>query len=322
MRLVNTYIMLLFCSFITAQDVVDFEEFDLNEDSFLNGSDGSGSFMSGDIFLPNSYNTDFMTWSGWAISTNTDTTTPGFMNQYSAIAGSGQGGSLHYAVTYAFGNNNIILEGESMGKPVPGMYVTNNTYAYLSMRDGDGFSKKFGGATGDDPDYFLLTVKAFHNGSITEDSVDFYLADYRFDESSMDYIVDDWEWIDLSSLGPVDSLTFTLSSTDVGQFGMNTPAFFCVDNIFAPNPITRIENQYAEVNVQIYPNPTSDFIYISCENNVINDCLIYSVDGQLLMDKSVGKASEKLNIQALSPGTYVVKIATSDYTISKLIVKK
>jgi hypothetical protein len=32
------------------------------------------------------------------------------------------------------------------------------TYAALSMRDGDGFAKQFGGASGDDPDYFLLTI--------------------------------------------------------------------------------------------------------------------------------------------------------------------
>ncbi|MEZ4953573.1 MAG: DUF4465 domain-containing protein [Saprospiraceae bacterium] len=31
-------------------------------------------------------------------------------------------------------------------------------------------------------------------------------------------------------LGHVDSL-FTLSSSDAGVFGMNTPAYFCLDNL-------------------------------------------------------------------------------------------
>jgi hypothetical protein len=37
-----------------------------------------------------------------------------------------------------------------------GVYVTNTTYAYNSMRDGDMFAKKFGGPTGNDPDWYKL----------------------------------------------------------------------------------------------------------------------------------------------------------------------
>ena len=42
--------------------------------------------------------------------------------------------------------------------------------------------------------------------------------------------------MDLGSLGRVDSLMFALESTDVGEWGMNTPAFFCIDNLYViPN---------------------------------------------------------------------------------------
>jgi hypothetical protein len=37
---------------------------------------------------------------------------------------------------------------------VTGAYFTNTTYAALSMLSGDSFAKKFGGASGDDPDWF------------------------------------------------------------------------------------------------------------------------------------------------------------------------
>ena len=57
----------------------------------------------------------------------------------------------------------------------------------------------------------------------------FYLADYRSTDSAHDYIVDDWTWVDLSGLGTVDRIEFTLSSSDVGSFGMNTPAYFAMD---------------------------------------------------------------------------------------------
>ena len=67
--------------------------------------------------------------------------------------------------------------------------------------------------------------------------MDFYLADYRFADNGLDYIVDDWSWVDLTSLGAVDKLQFGLSSTDNGFFGMNTPAYFAMDNM-VPEPAT------------------------------------------------------------------------------------
>jgi hypothetical protein len=61
--------------------------------------------------------------------------------------------------------------------------------------------------------------------------VEFYLADFRFENNGEDYIVDTWEYVDLSSLGVVNKLEFSLGSSDVGAWGMNTPAYFVIDTI-------------------------------------------------------------------------------------------
>jgi hypothetical protein len=58
--------------------------------------------------------------------------------------------------------------------------------------------------------------------------VDFYLADYRSDE---DYIINAWTWVDLTGLGAVYGLEFSLSSSDNSDYGMNTPAYFAMDNL-------------------------------------------------------------------------------------------
>ena len=169
---------------------------------------------------------------GWSYSNHTDTTTPGFGNQYSAFAGSGQGGTTNYAVGF-LGPLDLVL-----GAPVTlsGAYFTNTTYTALSMRDGDGFAKKFGGVSGNDPDFFKLTITGF-NGATATGGVDFFLADYRFANNAQDYIVKDWTFVDLSSLGAVTRLGFALASTDNGAFGMNTPAYVAVDTLTtAPVP--------------------------------------------------------------------------------------
>lgn len=167
---------------------------------------------------------------GWSYSNHTDNTTPGFGNQYSAFAGSGHGGSANYAVGF-IGPLSVEL---AAPVTLSGAYFTNTTYAALSMRDGDGFAKKFGGPSGNDPDFFRLTISGFNDATPTG-SVDFFLADYRFADNTQDYIVQNWTFVNLSSLGTVTRLGFSLASTDNGAFGMNTPAYFAMDNL-APVP--------------------------------------------------------------------------------------
>ncbi len=319
MRLHFTIVLAFFCfTFLGAQVVVDFEEFDIMAESFLNGSDGSGGFSSGDVFLNNNYNSEFMSWTGWAISNTSDVTTPGFTNQYSAITGSGFGGSGNYAVTFNF-DNNMVLTGAAAGQPISGMYITNNTYAYLSMLEGDAFSKKFGGVTGDDPDFFLLTIKAFNGGNISADSVNFYLADFRDADNNQDYIVDEWSWVDLSSLGNVDSLSFTLSSSDVGQFGMNTPAYFCVDHIFA-DPTNTTRPTLPEFD--IFPNPTAEFIQITHSENERLDCTILDANGRMVFNRRLDATSEIIDLKFLPAGSYIISLQDNDRSASKVIIKK
>ena len=98
--------------------------------------------------------------------------------------------------------------------------LTNTTYTALSMRDGDSFAKKFGGGTGNDPDFFLLNIQGRDASDAITGIVPFYLADYRFSNNALDYIVSQWTTVDLSSL-PVNTtaLTFELTSSDVGPSG-------------------------------------------------------------------------------------------------------
>ncbi len=226
---------LLSASFLFSQTISDFENLTLAADTFWDGSDLSGGFASGNAYFVNDYNTSFFSWSGFTYSNKKDSTTAGYGNQYSAITASGFYGSSNYTVANEYGNAKILLAGNSHGKVVEGFYVTNATYAYLSMRDGDMFAKKFGGSTGTDPDWFKLTAKGWSNGTVTVNSVEFYLADFRSADSAQDYIVREWQWVDLRPLGNVDSIFFQLQSSDTGTFGMNTPAYFALDNFTASN---------------------------------------------------------------------------------------
>lgn len=217
---------------VMAQTVSTFESLPLEQDTFWNGSEmpNGTSFSDGNGVFPNFYSPDFGGYwgGGWAYSSMRDSTTAGFTNLYSAITGIGFDGSQNYAVgTF---NPIINVSPAAIGKVVSGFYITNATYAALSMRDGDAFAKKFGGDSGNDPDWFKITIRSYSNGALSQDSVEMYLADFRFMDNDSDYILKTWEWVDLTSLGNIDSLQIFLSSSDNGAFGMNTPAFFCIDH--------------------------------------------------------------------------------------------
>src|SRR5437588_12446313 len=94
-------------------DTVDFEDLTLAPESFYNGADGAGGFVSQGAFFNNSYDSSFGSWSGWSYSNQTDVTTPGFLNQYSAynLPNGGGDDSPNYGVAYnsQFGDAYILL---------------------------------------------------------------------------------------------------------------------------------------------------------------------------------------------------------------------
>jgi hypothetical protein len=294
--------------------VADFENISLTPNSYNNGSDLQGGFQSGSAFFPNDYDADIDFWVGWAISNKTDVTTPGFTNQYSAITGSGFESS-NYAVAYESYITNdarVIFDEET---ELDGFYVTNSTYTYLSMLEGDAFSKQFGGITGNDPDFFLLTIRAFHNGELSQASVEFYLADYTFADNSLDYIVDEWTFVDLSSLGSADSLSLSLSSSDVGEFGMNTPAYFCIDNFITTAPLS-VKTAEKEL-FKIYPNPATDRIHVSME--IMPESIsVIDICGRMVLQKN---QSRELNISGLNRGTYLIRIVAEGEASTQKFLK-
>jgi hypothetical protein len=120
--------------------------------------------------------------------------------------------------------NSEFYVADNTNKVFDNVYVTNSTYAALSMLNGDGVCKKF--STGD---WFKLTITGIDNTGTVKGTKEFYLADFRTPNSGG--VVTEWTKVDLTTLGAVQKLQFTLSSTDNGGWGMNTPAYFCLDDI-------------------------------------------------------------------------------------------
>jgi len=308
MKLINFTLLTLFITFnCLAQTNATFENFDLEPNTFLNGSDGINDLRSGNLVLINDYNADWDSWTGWAISNTTDTQTPGFTNQYSSITGSGFNNSETYATAFVLGESLAYTTDIAGGGTCEGFYINNSTYAFLSMLEGDAFAKKFGGEDGTDPDFFKLTIKEFGNRQVNNDSIDIYLADYRFDDNSEDYILNEWTYVDLSIFENVDTLSFTLSSSDNGAFGMNTPAYFCIDD-FVTNDAALTANEITTtIDFTVYPNPATNYINIDSEDRLT----AYSLTNQLgltIKHEKLQKGNHRIDTQSIPSGLYILSI--------------
>lgn len=317
---------LLFIAAITAinasaQTVSTFENLPIpGNDTFYVNFNHPGydvGFQDGYVWYPCVYDTGFgfSYWSyGFSYSNMHDSSTAGFMNQYAARAYKGHGGSNTYAVAYG-SENHVDVVSFAANKQVKGFWVTNSTYAYKSMKDGDAFAKKFGGATGNDPDWFKLTVKGFIDHAQKPGAVDFYLADFRDANNTNDYIVGDWKWVDLTSIGSVDSLSFTLTSSDTSQFGMNTPAYFCIDDFEVNESSASVKNN-TFADVKIYPNPATDQLFIDNATGLLEQVAVIDMAGRTVRTQEITDRHTAIDLSGLQSGVYLVNLTSKGQTAS------
>ncbi len=240
--------------------VSTFEDLGVGANSYLNAAnpappntpipyESSGYFVSGGNSFYNVAGEDdyFPYWSGWAISSTTNVKDNVFENQYSAIAGKGADGSATYAVADT-GRSPTSINLAPGAKPIS-FDVTNTTYAALTMEGGDpyGYTQPF---SHDLKSFFLLTITGYSGYDRTGlqlGTLEIYLADFRDNDKSKNFILKDWETVLLpSSFENAASLSFSLSSSDNSIWGMNTPSYFALDNLTVALP-----------NVAPVPEPAS-----------------------------------------------------------------
>jgi hypothetical protein len=244
---------------LLATVVVNFADLALAPNSYWNGPNPNGvdepdpyggsqpvkvgAFNSAGASFVNKHNLNWGSWSGFAYSNTTDTANPSFTNQFSSFAGSGRGDAnfgvaAGHLEASAFNPNDAAQLAQlpnftlPAGAAIQQAYVTNTTYTALSMLHGDDFAKRFGGQSGNDPDWFKLTAYGTTpQGTVLSARPEIYLADYRFEDNSRDFVLADWTRLDLSSLAGAERIYFNLTSSDVSTWGMNTPALFTIDDI-------------------------------------------------------------------------------------------
>jgi choice-of-anchor B domain-containing protein len=167
------------------------------------------------------------------------------------------------------------------------------------------------------------TAAIDHNGYVVGDK--YYMANYRAGMRVLD--ISDIANQNISEIGYFD--TYTASNGAAFDGAWNVYPFFESGNIvisdidrgfFLVKSSNLDVTESAQLEFNIYPNPSEKNVTISAQDQTINSVQIYSLLGQQVMDLSFSeKNSQNIDISSLDSGIYLMKINNS--TTKRLIVK-
>ena len=209
-----------------------------------NTYEDEGAHITSQIFkFSHTAMSDYKFWDGFTVSNSSDNSKQSnwIDNQWSSVAkggydGEGQPFVVGYAAEFMRPDkgefsetrytNWVKIDDNTHRYKAAGVYVSNNTWTYYCMKEGSAPARKFGQG-----DYLMLSAYGVTEDNTITDPVDFYLADYRSENSSEWVINDSWQWMDLSPLGEIKYIIFKLKTSDTGIYGSNTAMYFCLDKL-------------------------------------------------------------------------------------------
>ncbi|NML21380.1 DUF4465 domain-containing protein [Pseudoflavitalea sp. G-6-1-2] len=172
-----------------------------------------------------------------------------YLNQASVYSGTsgakngGYGGSSNFAVMFGYVDSynssyatRPTMNFTSGSGVVQGMYVCLSSYTYGVIINGNTFGgsgsatplKDVAGGKG----YLKLQAYGFNGSTATNggNPIQIDLAKY-FNHLPVVGPLTSWTYFNLSALGTVTRVEFNIVGNDSGTYGLNTPAYVCMDNV-------------------------------------------------------------------------------------------
>jgi hypothetical protein len=85
--------------------------------------------------------------------------------------------------------------------------------------------------------------------------------------------------------------------------------------------VNSIQSLSGNNDVHIYPNPTSNKLYITLTRNVAHTMLLYDLNGALLASRHFTGTSEQLDLSGFGNGVYFIAISAEAWSLKEKVVK-
>lgn len=260
----------------------------------------SGSFKFNNLCMP-----EYDSWAFYGYSnvkTNEFDNNQNVAQQNRSQAGGAHSGSIFgvlYGADFMGINKATLIPDKDI--TIPGVYLCNSAWVNYAIHNPDGF-------TSDDKgfelgDWLKLTITGLKLDG-TKTSLDVYLADYRDEDPSKWTSMDEWTWVDLSSLGAVHELRMGFDSTKKNAYGITTPTYVCLDDLGAKEP-----EGPSTIIPSLDANDTPEYQVNGLEIDTFGE------EAQLF-DISGRKVAQGLNLTAPTSGIYILRIGFSAIKIA------
>ena len=172
------------------------------------------------------YNEEYGYWGGFAQSRIFDTNVANgvYENQFAAYNSKAASGNTFLLYYYDSYNEpcDIVCMTQFEVKSVK-LNLTTYTYASITDEDINTFARAFG-----DEDYLKVIFTPYSNADTPAgESVECYVVDYR---NGKRFVADDWQKFELN-LPTCARIRVTIETSDVGEWGANTPLYICMDDL-------------------------------------------------------------------------------------------
>ena len=146
--------------------------------------------------------------------------------------------------------------------------------------------------------------------------------------SSFNQPIGDW---DVSSVTDMNSMFYYASSfnqdisswcvtnitSEPTQFSLNSPLLETNKPVWGTCPTASVDDQN-QLDISIYPNPTSDIVFIEGNYSQLK-VVVYDILGKQVINKSI---TNSIDISHLEKGVYILQLSDGAKVTTKRIIKK
>ena len=120
-----------------------------------------------------------------------------------------------------------------------------------------------------------------------------------------------------------NSLNFSVGETIIGSMTSEDYSIQLGNGYYPSLDLEALSIESYDINIKVFPNPSSEFIFISSTENTLYELTILNLNSKLI-HKGEYRKNESINIQNLTSGTYIVTILDNlnNKTNSYKIIKK
>lgn len=172
-----------------------------------------------------SYNEEYGNWSGFAQSRSFDMEDTTYNNQYGVYNDKAASGT-HFAMYYydSYSEPTDILCRYFGNYQFKTVRLNLSTITYNAIVNGNDYARAF-----KDGDYLKVSFIALGENKTEGAVVDYYAVDFR---DGKRFIAKEWDMVDISALkGNLWGVRIRIETTDVGEWGANTPLYICLDDL-------------------------------------------------------------------------------------------